>query len=116
MRRPAQHRLAARRPCTQRFDQGSRAPRAEARLDRRANRERSVRRRRSRAVRYGMPEAGSTTLIDTHCHLDPQYFPAGPDEALARAAAAGIRGFVVIGVGQDLAPARAAVALAKRLS
>lgn len=62
-----------------------------------------------------MPETGATSLIDTHCHLDPQYFPAGPDEALARAAAVGIRGFVVIGVGQDLWPARAALALAKRL-
>ena len=54
-------------------------------------------------------------LVDTHCHLDPQYFPAGPDEALARANAAGVGGFVVIGVGSDLAPARAAVALAKRI-
>jgi len=55
-------------------------------------------------------------LVDTHCHLDPQYFPAGPDEVLARAHAAGVGGFVVIGVGTDLAPARAAVALAKRVS
>ena len=62
-----------------------------------------------------MPEPGATSLIDTHCHLDPQYFPSGPDEVLARAEAVGIRGFVVIGVGRDLAPARAAVALAKRL-
>lgn len=62
-----------------------------------------------------MPEPGATSLIDTHCHLDPQYFPSGPDEALARAAAVGVRGFVVIGVGRDLAPARAAVELARRL-
>ncbi len=62
-----------------------------------------------------MPETGATSLIDTHCHLDPQYFPSGPDDVLARAEAVGIRGFVVIGVGRDLAPARAAVALAKRL-
>ncbi len=55
-------------------------------------------------------------LVDTHCHLDPQYFPAGPDEVLARAREAGVSGFVVIGVGTDLAPARAAVALAKRFS
>jgi TatD DNase family protein len=55
-------------------------------------------------------------LVDTHCHLDPQYFPAGPDEVLERARAAGVGGFVVIGVGTDLAPARAAVALAKRLT
>jgi len=52
-------------------------------------------------------------LVDTHCHLDPAYFPAGPDAALARAEAAGVGGFVVIGVGRDLAPARAAVELAK---
>jgi TatD DNase family protein len=55
-------------------------------------------------------------LVDTHCHLDPQYFPAGPDEVLARAREAGVEGFVVIGVGADLAPARAAVALAKRMN
>jgi TatD DNase family protein len=55
------------------------------------------------------------SLIDTHCHLDPQYFPSGPDEVLARAEAVGIRGFVVVGVGRDLAPARAAVELARRL-
>ena len=54
-------------------------------------------------------------LVDTHCHLDPQYFPTGPDEVLARARAAGVEGFVVIGVGTDLAPARAAVALARRI-
>lgn len=54
-------------------------------------------------------------LVDTHCHLDPQYFPSGPDEALARAHAVGVGGFVVIGVGSDLAPARAAVEIAKRL-
>jgi TatD DNase family protein len=52
-------------------------------------------------------------LVDTHCHLDPGYFPAGPDEALRRAEALGVAGFVVIGVGSDLAPARAAVELAK---
>jgi TatD DNase family protein len=54
-------------------------------------------------------------LVDTHCHLDPQYFPNGPDEALTRAAEVGIHGFVAIGVGHDLGPARAAVALARRL-
>jgi TatD DNase family protein len=53
-------------------------------------------------------------LVDTHCHLDAQYFPGGPDEVLARAEASGVRGFVVIGVGSDLVPARAAVALAER--
>ena len=63
----------------------------------------------------GGASPSSPSLIDTHCHLDPQYFPAGPDEALARAREAGIRGFVAIGVGRDLAPARAAVELARRL-
>src|SRR6185503_13373892 len=57
-----------------------------------------------------------TLLVDTHCHLDPGYFPAGPDEALARARTAGVGGFVVVGVGRDLAPARNAVALAHRLA
>jgi TatD DNase family protein len=55
-----------------------------------------------------------TPLVDTHCHLDPQYLPNGPDEVLDRARAAGVVGFVVIGVGNDLAPARAAVDLARR--
>jgi TatD DNase family protein len=55
------------------------------------------------------------SLVDTHCHLDPQYFPAGPDDALARARAAHVVGFVVVGVGRDLAPARAAAELARRL-
>lgn len=54
----------------------------------------------------------ASLLVDTHCHLDPQYFPDGPGAALARAAEAGVGGFVVVGVGADLAPARAAVALA----
>jgi TatD DNase family protein len=54
-------------------------------------------------------------LVDTHCHLDPQYFPAGPDEVLARARAVHVDGFVVVGVGKDLAPAHAAVELARRL-
>lgn len=53
-------------------------------------------------------------LIDSHCHLDPQYFPAGAEEPIARAEAAGVGGFVVVGVGKDLAPARAAVALARK--
>jgi TatD DNase family protein len=51
-------------------------------------------------------------LVDTHCHLDPQYLPNGPEEALARARAVGVVGFVVVGVGADLAPARNAIAIA----
>jgi TatD DNase family protein len=53
-------------------------------------------------------------LIDTHCHLDAQYFPDGAAEVVARARGVGVVGFVVIGVGRDLAPARAALALASR--
>lgn len=52
-------------------------------------------------------------LVDTHCHLDAQYFPDS-DEVIARANAAGVEKFVVIGVGRDLAAARAASALAKK--
>lgn len=54
-------------------------------------------------------------LIDTHCHLDPEYFPQGPDDVLVRAEAVGVGGFVVIGVGKDLSQARSAVALATKL-
>jgi TatD DNase family protein len=53
-------------------------------------------------------------LVDTHCHLDPHYFPDGPEAVVARAEAVGVVGFVVIGVGRDLAPARAAADLASR--
>jgi TatD DNase family protein len=53
-------------------------------------------------------------LVDTHCHLDATYFPEGPDAVLDRARRAGVVGFMVIGVGSDLAPARAAVELAAR--
>jgi len=53
-------------------------------------------------------------LVDTHCHLDPEYFPDGPDAALTRAEAAGVAAFVAIGVGQDLAQARNAVDLAAK--
>jgi len=52
-------------------------------------------------------------LVDTHCHLDPQYFPDGPDAALDRARKAGVSAFMVIGVGATLEPARAAVRLAE---
>jgi TatD DNase family protein len=51
-------------------------------------------------------------LIDSHCHLDATYFPAGADEPLARAQSAGVSGFVVIGVGETTAQAKAAVELA----
>jgi TatD DNase family protein len=51
-------------------------------------------------------------LVDSHCHLDPEYFPNGPGDVLVRAEAAGVGAFVCIGVGRDLGPARAAIALA----
>jgi TatD DNase family protein len=54
-------------------------------------------------------------FVDTHCHLDRQYFPDGPEGVLDRARAVGVDGFVVVGVGRDLEPARAAVALAGRM-
>jgi TatD DNase family protein len=53
-------------------------------------------------------------LIDTHCHLDPAYYPSGADDALARARAAGVGAFVAIGVGDTLGPARHAIAVAER--
>lgn len=52
-------------------------------------------------------------LIDAHCHLDPETWPEGPDAVLARARAAGVGAFVVVGVG-ELAAVRHAVALAER--
>ena len=53
-------------------------------------------------------------LVDTHCHLDPQYLPDGPDGAITRAREAGVGGFVTIGVGKDARAAHDAVALAAR--
>lgn len=52
-------------------------------------------------------------LIDTHCHLDAEYFP-DPDAVLGRARAAGVGRFVVVGIGADLGSARHAVSLARR--
>jgi len=51
-------------------------------------------------------------LIDTHCHLDSSYFAEGADAVMTRARAQGVTGFVTIGVGRDLGPARRAVELA----
>ena len=51
-------------------------------------------------------------VVDSHCHLDPAYLPAGPGDVLTRAKAAGVGTFVCIGVGRDLGAARAAVTLA----
>lgn len=54
-------------------------------------------------------------LIDTHCHLDPNYFPEGPDAILERAKEGGVSAFIVIGVDRDLSAARAAISLSERL-
>ncbi|HEY7371809.1 MAG TPA: TatD family hydrolase [Polyangia bacterium] len=51
-------------------------------------------------------------MIDSHCHLDPQYFAADRAEVLARARAVGIEAFVCVGVGGGLTAPRDAVALA----
>jgi TatD DNase family protein len=56
----------------------------------------------------------NSVLVDTHCHLDPTYYPQGEREALEEARAAGVSGFVVIGVGETLEPARHALAIAAR--
>jgi TatD DNase family protein len=52
-------------------------------------------------------------LADAHCHLDAGYFSEGADSIMDRARAAGVVGFVVVGVDRDLGSARAAVALAR---
>jgi TatD DNase family protein len=59
-----------------------------------------------------MPD--SISLADAHCHLDAAHFPEGADGVMDRAREAGVVGFVVVGVGRDLGPARAAVSLARR--
>jgi TatD DNase family protein len=52
-------------------------------------------------------------LVDSHCHLDPQYFAGGSDAVIDRAREAGVGGFVCVGVG-SAAAARFAVELAGR--
>jgi TatD DNase family protein len=53
-------------------------------------------------------------LIDTHCHLDVEHFPEGPDAVIDRARSVGVEHFVVIGVGEDAAAAEAAIELSCR--
>ena len=53
-------------------------------------------------------------LVDTHCHLDAQYFSDGGESAILAAKEVGVAAFVVVGVGSDLAPARHAIDLAKK--
>lgn len=54
------------------------------------------------------------SLVDTHCHLDAQYYPDGHGPALDEARAAGVVGFMVIGVGETLDPAKNAIAIAEK--
>jgi TatD DNase family protein len=60
-------------------------------------------------------------LADAHCHLDPHHFGEGPDAVMERARAAGVIGFVVVGLAgpahdaqDEIEPARFAVNLARR--
>jgi TatD DNase family protein len=69
-------------------------------------------------------------FADAHCHLDGNHFPEGPDSVIERGLAAGVVGYVVVGLahaphldgaaptgpGRDpIEPARFAVDLARRL-
>ena len=56
---------------------------------------------------------GLLMVIDSHCHLDHQYFTEGADAVLARARTAGVGAFVAVGVGSQEA-ARQTVELACR--
>jgi TatD DNase family protein len=51
-------------------------------------------------------------MIDSHCHLDSEYYGADRDDVLSRARAAGVTAFVSIGVGRGLVAAKEAIALA----
>jgi TatD DNase family protein len=53
------------------------------------------------------------TWFDTHCHLDSEHNPDGPDGVLERARAAGVSGFLCVGVG-GLSQAEQALAVAER--
>ena len=53
------------------------------------------------------------TWFDTHCHLDSEHNPAGPDAALERARAAGVSAFLCVGVG-GMSQAEQALALAEQ--
>ena len=54
-------------------------------------------------------------MIDSHCHLDSEYFGEDRDPVLARAREAGVGLFITIGVGRGLAAPREAAALAASL-
>jgi TatD DNase family protein len=51
--------------------------------------------------------------FDTHCHLDTEHNPGGPDSALERARGAGVNAFLCVGVG-GLEQTQQALAVAER--
>ena len=53
------------------------------------------------------------TWFDTHCHLDTEHNPGGPDAVLERARAAGVSAFLCVGVG-GLSQAEQALAVAEK--
>lgn len=53
------------------------------------------------------------TWFDTHCHLDVEHNPDGPEAALDRARAAGVSAFLCVGVG-GLSQAQQALAIAEQ--
>jgi TatD DNase family protein len=61
----------------------------------------------------GAHEATPMTWFDTHCHLDSEHNPDGPEAALERARQAGVSGFLCVGVG-GVSQAEQALALAER--
>jgi TatD DNase family protein len=52
-------------------------------------------------------------VIDSHCHLDPENWPEGPDVIVERARAGGVHALVAIGVG-SLEASRKTIELARR--
>jgi TatD DNase family protein len=53
-------------------------------------------------------------MIDSHCHLDPEYFGADCKDVLTRARQAGVAAFISVGVGRGLQAPRDAIALANQ--
>jgi TatD DNase family protein len=54
-------------------------------------------------------------IVDAHCHLDAEHFAEGAEPVIDRARAAGVIGFIVVGVGPDLGSAKHAIDLARRM-
>jgi TatD DNase family protein len=77
----------------------------------------------SRGVLELPSAAAMLQLADAHCHLDAHHFPDGPDGVIERGRAAGVIGYVVVGLarvdaavgGDPIDPARFAVDLARRI-